>query len=365
MSNVSLLSNRYRIEKQLGSGGMAIVYHASDLLLERQVAIKVLRETYSSDPAFRERFRQEAKAAANLIHPSIVTVYDFGYDAERLYIVMEYVPGLDFKSLLKRTKIMSVEAALPLIIQACAGLGFAHRAGLVHCDVKPQNMLVTPDQRLKVADFGIARAFASISPDEKANIVWGSPQYYSPEQSAGQPPSPASDVYSLGVIMYEMFTGRLPFLGNKAEELARQHQNDAPPPLRQINPNLPEALEEIILKVLSKEPAARYRSADQLGRVLMGFKATAADDQDRPSAAPTAWLPTRQIKPAPQAAPAPYRPVPTSSQGFTPGQPAVVKDNPFDIDWITWALGLLAFITAGGLIPFCLWVYLTFFPPGG
>lgn len=188
MPDPTLLNQRYQIEKNLGNGGMAVVYRARDLTLERVVALKVLREDYSSDPAFRERFRQEATAAANLAHPNIVTVHDFGIDQGHLFIVMEYVPGTDLNTILQKRGRFTIEEALPLIRQACAGIGYAHRAGLVHCDIKPHNFLITPDNRLKVTDFGIARALASINPEEKTKIVWGSPQYFSPEQAAGNAP---------------------------------------------------------------------------------------------------------------------------------------------------------------------------------
>ena len=204
-------------------------------------------------------------------HPNIVTVYDFGIDNGQPFIVMELVPGTDLKSLLRKRGRFTVEDGIPLMVQACAGLGYAHRAGLVHCDVKPHNMLVTPDGRLKVTDFGIARVLASISPNEQTEVVWGSPQYYSPEQAAGHVPSPASDVYSLGIVTYEILTGTLPFTGSTAEDLARQHLEADPIPPSEYIPDIPKPLEEIILKVLSKEPSARYRTADQLGRVLMKF----------------------------------------------------------------------------------------------
>jgi serine/threonine-protein kinase len=180
-----LLSNRYQIHEKLGSGGMSEVYRAYDLTLERTVAVKILREHFSSDISFRDKFHHEAKAAANLSHPNIVTIHDFGLDSERLYIIMEFVPGNDLKSILREKRTLPLNESLLLMIQACSGIGYAHRAGFVHCDVKPQNMLITPDKRLKVTDFGIARALASIQPDEKTDVVWGSPQYFSPEQAAG------------------------------------------------------------------------------------------------------------------------------------------------------------------------------------
>jgi len=190
MSTPAPLNNRYQIIEPLGTGGMAQVYRARDLMLERFVAIKVLRSDYSSDPDFQIRFRQEAKAAANLSHPNIVTVHDFGYDQGQLFIVMEHVPGTNLKTMIENLGKFSLEDAIPLMVQACAGLGYAHRAGLVHCDVKPHNMLVTPDRRLKVTDFGIARAIAGIHPEEQHDVVWGSPLYFAPEQAAGQAPRP-------------------------------------------------------------------------------------------------------------------------------------------------------------------------------
>lgn len=357
-----LLNNRYRLEHRLGSGGMAVVYRGRDLTLERTVAIKVLREDFSSDQAFRDRFHQEAKAAANLTHPNIVTVHDFGLDAGRLFIVMEYVPGTDLKTILQQRGRYTVAEALPLIIQACAGIGYAHRAGLVHCDVKPHNMLITPDQRLKVTDFGIARALASIHPDEKAEVVWGSPQFFSPEQAAGGAPSPASDVYSLGVVMYEMLTGRLPFEAESASELARLHRLAAPPHPRQINTEISPTLEQIILKVLSKEPSARYRTADQLGRVLMTFsRPTRAVPVPEAAPEPAQPAPPRQPLP-PLTRPKPQLPRPARlvrRPAPAPAAAAQPEPNPLDIDWATWGLGLMAFIAVTGLVPFWFWVYLT------
>jgi eukaryotic-like serine/threonine-protein kinase len=357
-----LLNNRYQLLHTLGTGGMAVVYRAYDRMLERPVAIKVLRQDFSEDEAFRERFRQEARAAANLSHPNIVTVHDFGFDAGRLFIVMEYIPGTDLKTMIKQRGKFDTDEAINLISQACEGIGYAHRAGLIHCDVKPHNMLVTPDGRLKVTDFGIARALATVQPDEQSDIVWGSPQYFSPEQAAGQAPSPASDVYSLGVILYEMVTGQLPFTANNAEDLARAHREAIPTAPRRLNYEIAPALEQIILKVLSKEPAQRYRSADQLGRVLRNLvrrpevyattvvAAQAASTQPRRSASP---VPAVQNYPAPPVV-----------QARQPVQhPGGSEDTSLNIDWGTILLGLLATLAVGGLIPFWLYIYLSMNPP--
>jgi serine/threonine-protein kinase len=339
---------------------MATVYRARDLTLERTVAVKILREDFSSDQAFRERFHQEAKAAANLAHPNVVTIHDFGLDdvSGRLFIVMEYVPGTDLKSLLQQRGRFTVDEANPLMIQACAGIGYAHRAGLVHCDVKPHNLIVTPDQRLKVADFGIARALASIHSNEKTSVVWGSPQYFSPEQASGGAPSPASDVYSLGVIFYELLTGRLPFVAEQASELARMHRENPPRPPRLLNPAIPPTLEKIVLKVLSKEPAARYRTADQLGRVLMTYNRPAAAAVPTP---PPEKKPVLEPLHRPPATAVPRKVI--RQPILEPARPAVLVENPLDVDWITWGLGLMAFLAWGGLVPLCVWVYLTYNPP--
>ena len=380
MSNPGLLNNRYQIEGRIGSGGMAEVYRARDLMLERTVAVKLLREDFSQDPTFRERFRQEAKAAANLSHPNIVTIHDFGFDEKQIFIVMEYIPGTDLKTILESRGSLAVDEALPLIIQSCAGVGYAHRAGLVHCDVKPHNMIVTPDQRLKVTDFGIARALASIPSQEINNVVWGSPQYFSPEQAAGHSPSPASDVYSLGVVLYEMLTGRLPFIANTAAELSYMHRSVAPTPPSEINPLIPPVLEQASLKVLSKEPSSRYRTADQFGRVLISLgRSIKVSPVQTPAAIKTTSAGVTHSPAAPLHAPAQTQPaVPIHTQPAKPeaSSPHLSKPktsypgidqrsrNAVDIDWGTWTLVLLALITLGGLIPFWMWVYLLYNPPG-
>jgi serine/threonine-protein kinase len=320
------------------------------------VAVKILREDFSRNPHFQERFRQEARAAANLSHPNIVTVHDFGFDRGQLFLVMEYVPGTDLKTVIHQRGRFSADDALPLIVQACAGIGYAHRAGLVHCDVKPHNMLVTPDLRLKVTDFGIARALASIRPDEQADLVWGSPQYFAPEQAAGAAPSPASDVYSIGVILYEMLAGELPFKGTTASELARLHVEAPPPDIRRKVPDINPELEQILLKVLAKEPMQRYRTADQLGRVLSSFvsmeksPALALTPETGPVHTGTVRV-LRQTRPAqPGSQTEPVLKVPAA-------------DSSLSIDWAAVGLGLLALVAVLGLIPFWIWVYFVYNPP--
>jgi eukaryotic-like serine/threonine-protein kinase len=358
MKEGTLLNNRYQLLEKLGSGGMADVFRSRDLMLDRYVAIKVLRKDYSSNTDFQERFRQEARSAANLSHPNIVTVHDFGFTDDQLFIVMEHVPGKDMKSLLRQRGRFSVGEAILLMVQACAGIGYAHRAGLVHCDVKPHNIIVTPDMRVKVTDFGIARALATIIPGEKSDVVWGSPQYFSPEQAQGEAPSPASDVYSLGVVLYEMLSGTPPFTASTADEMARLHISARPLPISEYVPDVPSALEEIVMKVLSKEPAARYRTADQLGRVLkrFGTQPDEVEESPVPALSPViaAKLPAREIsKPISTPRPAP--------EPVDQGQGGLDLDTS-DIDWASVGLGLLALLAVGGLFPFWIMVYFAYNP---
>jgi eukaryotic-like serine/threonine-protein kinase len=347
-STPTILGNRYHLIHQVGKGGMALVYQGYDQMLERPVAIKVLREDFLSDPSFRERFQQEAKSAANLAHPNIVTIYDFGFDDNSLFIVMEFVRGTDLKSKIRHHGIFSVEEGIPLVLQACAGLGYAHRAGIVHCDVKPHNMLVTPDNRLKITDFGIARALSTIDPQEKQEVVWGSPQYISPEQSQGSAPSPASDVYSLGVVIYEMFTGHLPFETDDPEELASLRINTDPIPPHTYNPQIPAALEQIILKVLSREPSQRYRTADQLGRVLLSL----------------GQQPDKYFLVPPPIIQKTSQETQNNNQTFPP--PSISYEDEISteptMDWKTILLELTCILFVGGLIPFWLFVWFSIKP---
>lgn len=367
MTKQRILNRRYELLEKIGQGGMAFIHLAQDLTLERRVAVKLLREDFSRDPVFQDRFRQEARAAANLSHPNIVTVHDFGMDHGQLYIIMEHVPGTDLKAIIRQRGRFPVNDALPLIIQACAGIGYAHRAGLVHCDVKPQNMLVMPDMRLKVADFGIARALTTIRVDEHSDMVWGSPQYFAPEQATGAAPSPASDVYALGIVLYEMLTGSLPFQARNANDLAHMHLEAEPPDIRTKTPEISSDLEQVLLKILSKEPTQRYRTADQLGRVLTNLipveqaPALALTPEITPVSGGTVrtirLTENKKVQPAQDTLKDP-RPVSIEEKTEARENEPIVN-----IDWLTAGLGLLALTAVLGLIPFWFWVYFVYNPP--
>jgi serine/threonine protein kinase len=332
-----VVNDRYRLLELIGSGGMAVVYRGVDTLLQRQVAVKVLREAFAGDPAFLARFQREARAAARLDHPNVVTVYDVGQDGDRHYIVMEYVDGQDLKTLIRQKGRLDVHEALHLAIQVCAGVGHAHQAGIIHCDIKPQNVLVTRDGRAKVTDFGIARALSGSGITE-SETVWGSPLYFSPEQAAGDPPSPASDVYSIGVMMYEMLAGSPPFQAEKPTALALMHMREDPPPLAVRNHQVPPQLEWIVRKVLAKDPSARYRTAEQLAHVL--------EEYHTHSEQMTGWQPAVPSRP-----PAIHPPRAYAAESVSPPISRAVPG------WLNWALGGIAFVAVVGLIPLWLSVY--------
>jgi serine/threonine-protein kinase len=315
-NNETILNNRYRLLAQQGSGGMAVIYKAQDLELSRIVAIKILRPSLTADATFLTRFKNEARSVANLQHPNIVTIYDVGSSGQTQFIVMEFVDGTDLKKIIKTEGILTVDRALKFAIQMCAGIGFAHRAGLVHADVKPQNMLVTKSDVVKVTDFGIAQAFSDTQPPEKQQVVWGSPHYFAPEQAKGEKPTPASDVYSIGIVMFEMLTGRLPYVGGVQQQVALAHIRDRVPMVTEFNPSVPDALAQIVYKVMSKEPANRYRTADQLGHVLESYR-----DRGREVTSPNA-VPY-------QAPPQPYSQPSAPQQQYSQQQGQAQQPLPF------------------------------------
>jgi serine/threonine-protein kinase len=293
MAGDKVLNGRYTLVAQQGSGGMSVIYKAVDRALGRTVAIKILRPSLTAEQSFLDKFRNEARAIANLSHPNIVTVYDVGSDGPTHYIVMELVDGTDLKKIIKAEAPLSIDRVLDMGIQVCSGVGYAHRSGLVHADVKPQNILVNSEDVVKVTDFGIAQALSDTQPQQRAEVVWGSPHYFAPEQARGEQPTPAADVYAIGIVLFEMLTGRLPFSGANQQELAMAHIRDQPPLASEVNPKVPESLAKIVHKVMSKEPNERYRTADQLGNVLQKYRNSARDNT----------VPGVQVAPPPPATP--------------------------------------------------------------
>ena len=261
---------RYQLQDPIGRGGMATIYRGRDMRMERIVAIKVLREVYSTDPKFVTRFQREAKAASSLQHPNIVQVYDYGQTNGNYFIVMELVEGTDLRRYLRSRGVLAIDRAIIIAHDVALGLGAAHRRGIVHRDVKPQNVLVGRDGSIKLTDFGIASVYKDINAERltTTGMTLGTVQYYAPEQAQGEIVSPAADVYALGIVMYEMLTGRPPFDGDTPVAVAMQHIQDMPIPPSQLNPNIPQALEDIIMRCLEKVPEMRYRDGSTLARAL-------------------------------------------------------------------------------------------------
>ncbi len=273
--DLRVLNDRYEIHRRLARGGMAQVYLARDRSLDRPVAVKELVAEFATDPSFVERFRREAQAAANLSHPNVVGVYDWGAQDGTYFIVMEYVDGPSLSRVLRSDGPFHPRRAAEIAAEVASGLGFAHSRGVVHRDVKPGNVLLTRSGQSKVTDFGIARALSSSDEDlTQAGSVMGTATYFSPEQAQGLPVDPRSDLYSLGVVLYELVAGRPPFTGDSPLAIAYKHVQDAPPPPSTIMSGLPEGLEAIIMKLLAKRPDDRYASAEDLradlGRYLAG-----------------------------------------------------------------------------------------------
>jgi serine/threonine-protein kinase len=269
LTNGTEIVGRYRIEGRLGVGGMSTVQLAFDQRLERYVAIKLLAEHLADDPTFVSRFRREALAAARLVHPNIVQVFDFGFDEQQRqhFIVMEHVPGHSCAELLRDHGRMEVDQAVDVVTQACRGLDYAHRNGVVHRDVKPGNLLVSDSDVVKLADFGIARATDQSSITQVGSVL-GTAAYLAPEQARGEEAGPRADLYSLGVVAYQLLTGRLPYEANSLSELALKQQREAPPPVDELNPRVPVELADAVALALSLDQEDRPANASLLADAI-------------------------------------------------------------------------------------------------
>jgi eukaryotic-like serine/threonine-protein kinase len=297
----TLVDSRYRILRRIGSGGMADVYCAEDTHLGRQVALKVLHRRFAQDQEFVERFRREASAAAGLQHPNVVGVFDRGRHDGTYYIAMEHLPGRTLKEIVESEAPLAQERVIDLGLQILQAAGFAHRHGVIHRDFKPHNVIVDDHQHAKVTDFGIARAGASEMTE--TGSIMGTAQYLSPEQAQGHAVTATSDLYSIGVMLYEMLAGRLPFEGESAVSIALKHLSEQPLPISQLRPDVHPALESVVMAALAKDPARRWQTAEDFGE---GLAAAGAQLGDAPPPSTTSAF-----------APIPA-PVPAQVDGDTP-----------------------------------------------
>ncbi len=347
----TMVDGRYRVVSRLGAGGMADVFLAEDQQLGRKVALKLLHRRFAADPDFVERFRREAHAAAGLQHPNVVGVYDRGEFDGTYYIAMEYLPGRTLKQVIRDEAPLDPIRAIDIAIQILKAARFAHGRGIIHRDLKPHNVIVDDAGDAKVTDFGIARAGASDMTE--TGSIMGTAQYLSPEQAQGHAVNASSDLYSVGVVLYEMLTGRVPFDGESAVTIALKHVSEAPEPPRALNPNIPPELEQTILWTLNKNPADRPADADQLITVLEHCRASivaGAAGQNTASmaavaAGAAAGLPTQGELAAAAAAYEAAAALAESRNGT--GEHAVVEDNerPW---WAPWAWGLLVLLLIAG-----------------
>jgi serine/threonine-protein kinase len=346
------LGGRYEIIERVGGGGMALVYRAQDILLGRNVAVKILRQQFVHDEEFVRRFRREAQAAASLSHPNIVSVYDVGQQDDTHYIVMEYVEGRNLNDIIKERAPLQPDEAVRIAAQICDALDHAHNNQIIHRDIKPHNILIGKNGRVKVTDFGIARAVTSSTITQTGSVV-GSVHYLSPEHAKGVVTGEKSDLYSLGVVLYQMVTGRLPFLGESPISVALKHLQDGFEEPRQVNPHIPQSLENVILRAMRKNPGERYDSAremlDDLETCLsperLDEPKLAFDDVD---------METTRIMPAIRST----GEAQTSSHARESGEDDAYPDSP---EWIDdpkprrWVKPLAALILTGVFVALAIW----------
>jgi len=326
-----IINDRYQILNTISTGGMSVIYRAKDMILDREIALKILKRDLSQQKDFRDQFTTEAKSTARLSHPNIVTTFDFGFYGDRLFIAMELIDGFLLKSIITDGGI-SFKQRFQYIVQACKGLAYAHESKIIHCDIKPQNMLVSKAGMLKLTDFGISRALDTISRQSHTEEIWGSPFYIAPEIAKGEPPSLASDVYSLGIVMYELFTKQLPFTGHDVLTLVEKHLVEKPTPPKTINPEIPDILNSIILKTIEKNEKNRYHAAHDLLLALNKVDVLESSDEVQEKEG------VSEIVSAVENA-------------------EIQVSNQQDVDWKTIILGFLMLILVGGLIPFWLFIY--------
>lgn len=293
-----VFGDRYKVIRKIGRGGMADVYKAEDTVLDRTVAIKVLHPQFAQEENFIARFRREAQAAAGLNHPSIVGIYDWGSEADTYFIVMEYLEGRDLKEIIQERGFLPPDIAIDIASQVCSALQFAHKHQIIHRDIKPHNIIITSEGEVKVTDFGIARAGTSTM--TQTGSILGTAHYISPEQAQGAPTEIPSDIYSLGVVIYEMLTGKVPFEGDNPITVALRQVHEPPTPPRLINSAIPESLENVVLKALSKHPSDRYPSAqamkDDLTRCAKGLpiKAVVTPSEEETVIIPSPFPPKKK-----------------------------------------------------------------------
>ncbi|TML86288.1 MAG: Stk1 family PASTA domain-containing Ser/Thr kinase [Actinobacteria bacterium] len=345
----TLFDGRYKVVRRLGAGGMANVYLAEDQELGRRVAIKILNDRHAHDEQFVERFRREAKNAAGLSHPNVVSIYDRGEAEGTYYIAMEYLDGRSLKELIVSRGPAPIPVAIDYARQILAALRFAHRNGIVHRDIKPHNVLVDGEGRVKVTDFGIARAGAASQMTEAGSIV-GTAQYLSPEQAKGTAVDQRSDIYSLGIVLYELLTGSVPFTGDTPVEIAMKHISETPVPPSSVRPDVPHDLDLVVTRALAKDPAERYQSAEEmdadLERVLRGAAIARETEESATQilSAPTTVMSATQataVKPPPRRSAPPGYPPPPPPVYYDYDEP--IRRRPI---W-PWLLALLFVVAAG------------------
>jgi tRNA A-37 threonylcarbamoyl transferase component Bud32 len=343
------INRRYRIDRLIGEGGMAEVYLGHDLLLNRPVAIKMLRQQYARDPNFRARFEREAQAAASFTHPNIIDIYDVGEEGETPYIVMEYGAGENLQQIIETEGPFEPDDVASLIEQVASALDYAHERGFVHRDIKPQNILVDEQGLAKVVDFGIAKSLADTDLTV-AGTGLGTVHYVSPEQASGLMATPSSDIYSLAVVAYEMLSGQLPFEADTPVGIAMQHVNEAPPNPSKLNPAVPRQVSDIILRALAKDPTKRYPTASAFASALTNWRTGKPSSGSRQTSGTAAANRTTVAMPPDQAPPATQRRVADTWVGAPAGPTRTEQQQ--SSGCTSWIVGALVLVTLAALLWF-------------